>query len=196
MGFPITVPDDFIGKYSLSKNSVKEEFMEEMIDLHEETFLCELLGAELSGLLIADLDANNMPQAQRFKDIWDPFCQDDNSGIHYVRIVHNNYPGEFDYFQNINTVRRSLGIRKYLLGKLYYEIVTEGQFAKTTTGVKKQGSEVSSDIGIQQTYRNGEARWNLSVDTGDTIQWLICDNLEDYPEYNGQVEESKMYGFL
>lgn len=157
---------DFIGFYKISGNShTSAELLNYINDL-EPTILRKLLGVELYDLFIADLDANNQPQSQRFIDIFNPFSYDYNS-----------------------TIIESKGIKEMLKGFIYYEYVRDSDYFNVISG------NVKNSFGNSEKARGVEyglnERYNKALLTFCNIQEFINQNDSVYPEFNGQMLEVK-----
>lgn len=163
----ILATTDFTGQYQISKgNSYKDADTDVYIEDNQENFLIDLLGCDLYDLFIADL-VNNVPQAQRFIDIFDKFCIDDPIGS--------------------GTQRRSKGIKVMLKGFTYFNIVRDSDFFNTISGnVKNEFSNSSAVSGAQMGLTE---RYNIAIGSYWAIQWYICDNASTYPEYNGLFKD-------
>ena len=131
------------------------------IDKYEAFYLCELLGAELYDLFVAELALNNPPTDARFKVIYDPFKLDESGCI-----------------------RRSEGMKVMLTQLVYFEFVRDLAYSKTPTGVQFNMNEVSR--GPEYNGYNDIEAFNEGVHNYQEIQWFICDNSTDYPEENTQ----------
>jgi hypothetical protein len=146
-------------QYSLPQECFSK--LQAYMDKYEALYLCELLGAELYELFIAELAINNPPIDPRFKVIYDAFIIDE--------------PG---------CIRKSEGIKTMLTELVYFEFVRDLAYSKTTTGVQFNINEVSR--GPEYNGYNDIEAYNEGVYNYHEIQWYICDNSTDYPEYNGQ----------
>lgn len=158
-------PQDFDSDSILCMASTRltEDRIQTFIDAVEKRYLQDLLGCDLYDLFIADL-VSNVPQTQRFIDIFDEFCKDDNCGI-----------------------IRSEGIKEMLKGFTYWEWEKQNKAKNTQTGSIVNENEVSreatfDEAGLYEVYNN-------AIKTYKAIQWFICDDLTTYPEYNGQRKE-------
>lgn len=154
---------DFTGVYQISNGASSQDAkIDEYITDNQEDFLIDLLGCDLYDLFIADL-VNDVPQTQRFIDIFDKFCIDDTVGT--------------------GKQKRSKGIKVMLKGFTYYNIVRDSDFFNTISGnVRNDMSNSSAVSGVEMGINE---RYNIAVGSYWAIQWFICDNLTDYPEYNG-----------
>ena len=154
---------DFTGKYQISNGaSAQDAKIDDYIADDQEKFLIDLLGCDLYALFIADL-VNDVPQTQRFIDIFNSFC--------------------IDYPVGSGTKRRSKGIKLMLKGFTYFNIVRDSDFFNTISGnVKNNFSNSSAVSGSQMGLSE---RYNIAVGSYWAIQWFICDNAATYPEFNG-----------
>jgi hypothetical protein len=152
--------DDFVGKWQIATDDYSTDHLDDYINTYEKQFLVYLLGAELFGLFQADLVAQ-VPQAARFVSIFNEFFIDDGSCVFH-----------------------SEGMKKMLLGMVYYHYVKDNELKQTPSGTFKNNSELATKA---PSFNSIVQRWNQSTDTFGTIQWYICDNSTTYPEYNGQL---------
>lgn len=154
---------DFTGEKTIAQSIATDPKLQAYIDKYEPIYLTNLLGCELYDLFIADLDAQDLPQSQRFIDIFDPFCKDDSCGI-----------------------VRSEGIKEMLLCFIYFEYAKDNNFQQSTNGTVSSQMEVSKVIPLSHT--NGYDMFNNGIDTYCSIQWLMLKSTE-YPEFNGQYKK-------
>lgn len=152
---------DFQGTSRLQKDNNTVVKFDAIRDEKESEFMANVLGAELSTLMYADLDVNGVPQTARFTALYDKFQIDLNE-----------------------CVIQSLGIKRmcvYIIWFFYARdnniyISVGGNFAS-----KSQNSDQASDpVNLAKNYNKG-------ITTGKAIQVFIEENEADYPEYNGQV---------
>ena len=158
----ITQVSDFIGEYKVSTKCHND--LQVYIDKFEKEYLIKLLGCSLYDLFIADLTANTpqVPQAQRFINIFDAFCIDEDCDI-----------------------VRSEGIKQMLVQFIYFHYMRDQLNTKLVSGVARSLSETSDHIGYNgfnliQSYNEG-------ISNAWAIQWYICENETDYPEENTQA---------
>lgn len=158
----INASDFQSGFYRIPTTQYTEDALTEAIETYEKAYLLCLLGVELGDLFIADLN-NGVPQTQRFIDIFEPFVKE----IHCKKWV-------------------SQGIKKFLLGAVYWEIMNDRNWVPTEGGNVSNKKENSELINFDNNIRIAEKRFNESKFTADAIQMFICDESETYPEYNGE----------
>lgn len=152
--------DDFVGRYAIAQGTYASPEIDAYIDANERHILVDLMGVYLFELFEADL-VNQVPQTQRFIDIYDPFQLDDDS-----------------------CVRVSEGMKTMLLGLIYLLYVRDQTSVNTAMGPRDNNAENSDkSMGLS---RGLIQRYNQSVDTYHQIQWYICDNDDVYPEENVQ----------
>lgn len=176
----ILVPSDFIGKVAITQNDIDTVKLQVYIDELEVQYLDDLLGCELSTLLIADLalPITGEPTAQRFKDIFNKFCID-ISGFVFSSPWHHEF---FEFFVE-HRQNRSRGIKEMLKGFIYYEYVRDQQQINSSIGITKSKG-IASDL--VSSVNNGIAfRYNDSIVDYWNIQFFINENLSVYSEYNG-----------
>lgn len=163
-------PTDFTGFYAISHGATNQDNkIEAYINEYEPDFLRDLLGVELYDLFVADLDPiTGLPVTARFLDIYNAIYLDDDSCI-----------------------RISKGMKEMLKGFVYFNIVRDSDFHNTISGnVKNEFSNASSVTTIQMGLNE---RYNVALGYYNTIQWFICENSADYPEYNGQSKEVEVW---
>ena len=149
---------DFTGEYKLPDNKYFDKQL--YLDKYEKEYLVNCLGAELYKLFIADL-VGGVPQSQTYLDIYNEFQEDNN-----------------------NCVRQSEGMVKALVQVVYFYIIRDLAVSKTNTGVVFNDNETAkgpfySGYNIVESYNEG-------IKNLREIQWYICDNSTNYPDYNGQ----------
>lgn len=157
----IVVSTDFTGEYNVSKTCYDK--LDYYIEKYEAYYLVRLLGAELYALFIADLTVSDpqVPQTQRFIDIFDAFDLDEEPCI-----------------------VSSEGIRKMLIQFIYFHYVRETQLINTANGTASNAME----LGTPSPYMNNIVQsYNQGIDNSYSIQWFICDNRDVYPEENIQI---------
>ena len=157
----IVVNTDFKGEYNVSKNCYDQ--LDTYIEKYEKKYLTKLLGAELYALFIADLTVTDpqVPQTQRFLDIFNEFSIDENYCVIY-----------------------SEGIRKMLIQLIYFHYVRENQVINSATGTVSSAVELGNNASFKG---NIVQAFNEGVDNSHSIQWFICDKPTIYPEENIQV---------
>ncbi len=160
---PLLTPDDYkVGILQIATNKINVVNLLVYITDFEKNYLQELLGCDLYDLYVADLDGQGNPQTQRFIDIYDEFCIDeDDCGIQW----------------------KSEGIFQMTKEFVYWEYVRNQPVTNTSTGDVANQNEVSRETSSSETriYRT----YNEAINTYRAIQWFICDNETVYPEYNG-----------
>jgi len=155
----IVTNEDFVGEFQISTDKYSKDVLDGYITRYENKFINQLLGCELAELFIADL-VNGVPQDQRFIDIFEPFCKQEDTWIW-----------------------ESAGMKEMLIGMIYFELVKNNNTYVATGGNKAKLAENSKIAG--SIWHNVYARWNLSVETACAIQWFIEDDNVTYPEHEG-----------
>jgi len=157
----ITKIADYKARYQIAKDAYSKKTLQTYIDTLEAKLIYELLGAELGGLFLADLDADGLPQTQRFIDIYNSFAIDDDCQL-----------------------RCSGGIKEYLLGLIYFDYCRNDNTYNSQIGNKGAVSENSEIAG--NLWNDLSQRYNISIETGKEIQWYCeCYKSEDYTEFKG-----------
>ena len=146
---------DFSGKFELAKSN--DDLIDEYIAEYEERTLIELLGKELFDLFKAEV-TDQVVAAGIYKTIYDPFV-----------LQVNGY-----------TVT-SQGMKKMLLGLLYFQYVRDNRVKQTMNGAVEQQTEVAVNSDNTFLY----LRYNDGVDTYKAIQQYILSKLDVYPTFLG-----------
>lgn len=156
----IVQTSDFVGEWIIPSNCFTK--LPPYIEKYEEFYLVRLLGADLFDLFIADLTGPTpqVPQAQRFIDIFDPFNLDDS-----------------------NNLRISEGIKQMLVEFIYFHFMRDKQYIKTNTGTVRTEGSISEQLGYNGW--NLVQSYNQGITNYFEIQWFIQDNSSTYPEENG-----------
>ncbi len=154
----ILIPDDFgNGEYIVPQNCFDN--IQPYIDKYEKHYLLRLLGADLYDLFIADL-VSGVPVDPIYLSLFNEFRIDETGCI-----------------------RISEGIKQMLIQFCYFHIIRDLGVKKGIGGVGKYKNEVSevgyNGFNIVEAYNEGVDNWRA-------IQWFICENDADYPEYNGE----------
>lgn len=155
----LALTDFEVGEYMIPGDCYSEAKFQTYLDKYEKRYLIELLGCDLYALFIADLVAG-VPQTQIYLDIYNEICEDNN-----------------------NTIQRSEGMKTMLIELVYFYLVRDLAVKKSTVGVGFNVNEVTegptySGFNIVEAFNEGARNYNV-------IQWYICDNSADYPDYNG-----------
>ncbi len=158
-------PNQFEGFYKISNGGTnQDDKLNVYIDEAEPYYLRDLLGCTLYDLFVADLDpVTGLPVTARFLDIFNAFCIDESLGN--------------------GCQRRSNGMVTMLKGFTYYNIVRDSDFFNTISGNVK--NTFSNSLDVKELEYGLAERYNVALSTYKTIQWYICENSADYPEYNG-----------
>lgn len=154
--------DDFVGVFELAQGTYIDADIDAYIDQREKDILVNLLGVELFDLFEADL-VSQVPATPIYETIYNSFYIDDDS-----------------------CVRSSDGMKKMLLGLIYFYYVRDDSSVNTAMGNRVNNAENSRESNSSE--RGLVQRYNKAVDTYQSIQWYICDNDDVYPTYNGQYK--------
>ena len=151
---------DFKGEYKIATDCFSD--LSDYITTYEKYYLVRLLGADLYNLFIADLTPTTpqIPQTARFLNIFNPFDIDKD-----------------------NSLYTSEGIKQTLIQLIYFHITRDIPNAKTASGTVRMANE-SSENNPYNGFNLTES-YNKGIENYTTITWYICDNDQDYPEYNG-----------
>jgi hypothetical protein len=132
------------------------------IQIYEERYLIDLLGARLYDEFILDLDNNNYPESPNFQKIFDPFHYDNASTGFFTR--DNLY----------NKVVISSGILEMLKGFIYFEYVKDSANQMTSNGQVIPQNENS--LTATTLYNMMYTRYWEALKTYRAIQWYIITN--------------------
>jgi hypothetical protein len=152
---------DFIDTFALSKQIVDN--ISAYIDRYEEKYLADLLGAELYKLFKADVLANTPNQVP--------------TDANYL-LIYNSILEDYG-----SCVVRSEGMKSMILGFIWFEYVRGSKHKHTESGVVYNNVELSTIPAWSSGFI--QKRYNESITNYENIQWYICQNSGDYPEYNG-----------
>jgi len=161
MGLIVNVAD-FTGRYLLAKNPHNVGAIDDVIDLHEKSYIYKILGVELGDLLIADL-TGGVPTSPEFLVIFN-------------ELAFNSTCNE-QFFE-------SKGLKKILLGFIYWSAVAEARLQPSQTygAIQVKVETGTSTTNISEIYN----RYNDSVKWVKCIQQYIYEHFEDYPTFKGQ----------
>lgn len=152
---------DFVGTYALSQQI--QDTIDEYIDRFEVKYLSDLLGAELYKLFKADVVANapaKVPTDANYLLIYNEILEDYNGCVYH-----------------------SEGMKSLVLGFIWFEYVRGTRQKHTPSGVVENDVELS----LRPAWSAGyiQKKYNESIKNYELIQWYICQNSANYPEYNG-----------
>jgi hypothetical protein len=157
----ITFSDFGKGKFELHGGIYEQSKIQSYIDKFEKRYLLKLFGAELFGLFENDL-TNGVPQTQRFLDVFNAFDYDDG-----CQIISSD------------------GLIEMLKGFIYFEYVRDLTSQMTVNGNVRPVGENSEPIQNFETLLL--TRYNDAVNNFQNIQKFMCDNSNNYREFNGGV---------
>ena len=140
-------------------NNTKKKF-DPIRNERETSAIYQLLGAELGKLFYTELALNNPPTDARFKAIYDAFQVDDGS-----------------------VVRESRGLKYFAMNIVWFFFARDNNI---DIGLAGNSSAVMENSTQSADSGNLAKNYNKAIKTGQQIQWYICDNIDVYPEYNGQ----------
>ena len=169
-------PDDFVGIVEQSTNEFTDPKIQLYIDRFEPIYLTDLLGCDLYDLFVADLsptpaEPTSVPQDAIYLSIFDAFTDDDG---------------------NTNGLQhRSEGMVEMLKFFVMFHYARDNQFDFAMTGATKNTFSNAEIADINGT--NAIDNYNKGVETYQEIQWYICENLTDYPTYNGMAKEITLW---
>lgn len=154
---PYVYDSDFVQKFSLTKNDFDATRLTYYIDRYESITLQQLFGVELCDLWVTGV-AGTDPIYEALRD---PFTVQLDNGV----------------------ILNSRGIQDLLLGAIYYQYVTDSFTQKTITNPVKSNNENAENANLYTA--NVQSRYNEAIDTYQSIQGYILDNLDVYPTFKG-----------
>ena len=171
-----TFADFNTGKYKIAQDNFSQATLTAYITKFEKRYLQDLMGIVLYDAFVADL-SSNVPQTQRFEDIYNEFAEDDDGLV----------SGLSGMASSGNKIVRSEGIKEMLKGFIFFEYNRDLPVKNTMTGNVQEDNENSKVLtslkaGITEKY-------NEAIATYKAIQWKLEDESATYPEYNGVCKE-------
>lgn len=161
---------DFVGRYEIAVNNFNRPKLNDYIDNYEQPFLQDLLGDPLFQLFKVDIN-NYVPVAPIYTAIYNAFNVQIN-----------------------NCTVKSFGLKKVVLGIVYFNFLREDFSKSTQAGMQKVQDETSEKI--QFDWSTIQNRYNDSIWNAEAIQKYLADkkkNTADYQTYDGR-EFCKRYG--
>ena len=163
---------EFAGQDNIAQDKFSVNDLDLYIDKYEVRYLQDLLGCKLYEDFATDFAITGVvPTAPKFQEIWNPICLDDSLCI----------------------IRRSEGIKDMLLQFIYFEYLRDNKVKNNIGGqnVNVQANSNEAEYHITNIYTN----YNQAIESYSTIQWIICDNPNNYSweDYNGQLKEKTSY---
>lgn len=152
---------DFVLRYNVAKDSPSVQVVQSYIDLYEQAYIYKVLGVDLGDAVI-DYIANPTPADPVLDKIIDILAWQDNCG----------------------TLYESQGLKKILLGFVYWHYVTESRVQPSITGgaavqTVETGTLAAPSAEVFSRF-NDSARWAKAV------QYYCLENAADYPTFKGQ----------
>ena len=163
--------NDFEGQDTVAKDKFSVSDLDKYIDQYEVEFLQELLGAELYSDFATDFAITGvMPTAPKFQEIWNPFAKDVDCNL-----------------------IRSEGILKVLTLLINFEFIRDSKIKANIGGVNTNNQANSEPASFHET--NIYTNYNSAISSYRAIQWIICDNPNDYDwdKFNGQHKGSNAW---
>ena len=177
----IIVPSDFKGSVAIAQNKNDVSKLQEYINEWEDELIDNLLGCELADLFRADL-VNNVPQTQRFIDIFDPFCEDIES-----QTLHLHWPSHifFQFHVHRGAQNRSRGMKEMLKGLIYLLYVRDQPMINGSIGTTESKGVASTLIPANRLT----LPYNRSINDYWNIQFFIVEDEDMYPEFEGITKD-------
>lgn len=171
----LTINDFPKGKYELHTGMYTQARIEDYIERYEKRYLIELFGKELHDEFIADLTlGGGTPTEARFIKLWEELSIDCPGGL------------VFGYHLRKGVIH-SEGIKEMLKGFIYYEYIQDTVNQMSSIGNTVPVGENSEKATTLYTTMYG--RYNEAVKSWRTIQYCICKNIIDYPNFSGNIKE-------
>lgn len=179
----ILAPSDFTGTVAIAQNQNDSAKLQQYIDEWEDILTDDLLGCELGDLFRTDFASvpAGEPTAQRFKDIYDKFCNDiDTPSVYY------SWSCCYEYYHLycINMQNKSRGMKEMLKGLIYLLYVRDQPNVNNSIGTSKSKGVASELVPATQLT----LPYNRSINDYWNIQYFIVKEEADngtYPEFNG-----------
>lgn len=157
----VEITDYDSGTVMLQQDDTTTDRFDSIRDEWQDTYIYKLLGAELGGLFLADLNGSGVPVTTRFLSIYNAFATDDGC----------------------DDLQISAGIKMYIKNIIWFHYARENSTLITTAGNMNKLSE-NSDPSTDGKYLVHV--YNNAIKTGKAIQWYINQNSSTYPEYKGK----------
>tara|TARA_R110000772_G_scaffold9622_6_gene31546 strand:+ start:4495 stop:5007 length:513 start_codon:yes stop_codon:yes gene_type:complete len=156
----ITFFDFGKGKFELHKGMYEQQKIQAYIEKYERLYLIQLLGGQLFNDFVADLNAG-VPVSPEYLAVYNPFVYDEN---------------------NCDVVI-SDGMVEMIKGFIYFEYLKDQINQVWVSGVVAPTGENSNNVSTlnQQIY----TRYNDAVRIYRAIQRYMCDNSNEYLNFNG-----------
>lgn len=159
----LIVASDFKGKFAIPQTTYSIG-IDQFINDYEEYYLIDMLGADFYADFKSNLDVNKVPQAQKYKDIYNSFSKD--YGIKKYK---------------------SKGMKEMLLGFIFFDYMREIGFKATSAGMVTTSPDTSQKVNYGSLYKY----LNDATDSCNSIQtYILLINPSNYlgsglPVFNG-----------
>ena len=167
------------GKFKIPQtNNLCSNQLQKYIDRYEKRYLIDLLGCELSELLIDDL-VDGVPTDPLYLSLFNEICIDLRNGF-----FNYYYSQSLCYCEPKRIISR--GLKSMLQGFIFFEYMRDFPNQRDLTGVNRVDSENTtytefSSWGLSQFY-------NESVEDYHNIQYYIHKNQYEYEDFNGTLK--------
>lgn len=164
MALILTTSDFDTGQVKLPMDKFTKPDIQFYIDKYEKQILLNLLGCDLYADFETDWNLSpGNPTALKFQEIYKPFCKDDSFCKQHI----------------------SLGIKEMLKLFVYFYYLRDLPVKNNIGGIKKNEQANSTEANFFET--NIFTNYNEAISTFWAIQWIICDNPNNYDwgKYNG-----------
>lgn len=177
---------DFVGEFKISSDSYTSGTLQQYIDDNELELLYDLLGVELTDLLIADL-SGGVPQSPIYQAIFNAFAEDVKNTMCNFFWWNGRTSFEFwDYCCCGDRDKRyyqSKGIIYYIKTMVWFRYVRDYVGVPGVKGNSR--SKTTNSQGVSYTSHFICAKHQKGVSTARAIQWYCMENKDDYPDFKG-----------
>lgn len=177
---------DFVGEFKIASDSYTSGTLQQYIDDNELELLYDLLGVELTNLLIADL-SSGVPQSPIYQAIFNAFAEDNPQSSYYfywwrggVWFDFHEYCHFGDHSKNYY---QSKGIIYYIKTMVWFRFVRDYVGVPGVKGNSR--SKTTNSQGVSYTSHFICAKHQKGVTTARAIQWYCMENRDDYPDFKG-----------
>lgn len=168
---------DFTGFQGLASSVNSNPVLQAYIDLYEKKYLMRLLSETMGNLFIANIDpTTHLPVASRWLDLFNSFDKQDTDNSMFCEEVYFRE----NHLDSGKGMRHSDGIKQLLLNCVFYHYVFDTDNQSSQSGITKSSVDAAKSASAS---RFAERRFNVALDTWDSIKWFILQNTTTYPEY-------------
>ena len=154
---------DFTGKYKLSQDTSNIAITTLVVSQMRDGLIRKIFGAVLGNEIITYIDASSQPVNTELDNVINAFSIDSHCG----------------------ELLESIGLKNVLLGFIYYQRACDMKLQMQSVGGETRPKTENTNNDMLPESKMIQ-RYNDSVYSVWSIQKYICENREDYPNYNGQ----------